>query len=268
MKFSILINTHNQENYLDKAILSCVNQDFKDYEIIVCDTSDQTYNTKLKRLISHKKVRYFHWSTKSKQPEQNQMDKILFGFKRSKGDFICLMDGDDFFKKNKLSSLEKLLSEKIISFNQDNPIIIRNKSIEKKCIKIKHYKKNYLFNFLINEWPQIYGTSSIVVKKKVLKMFFKKAKPFSWKYLAIDVQLALFCKINFKIDSHLNSITRKNMHNNNLGEEYFKGYYLLIKKFWIRRLMQHKYYFFLKKDNKFTLDFFVTKIISYLFKRL
>ena len=114
-----------------------------------------------------------------------------------------------------------------------------------------------------NLWNKFY-----CCKKKVLKMFFKKAKPFSWKYLAIDVQLALFCKINFKIDSNLNNITRKNMHNNNLGEEYLKGYYLLIKKFWIRRLMQHKYYFFLKKKNKFTLDFFVTKIISYLFKRL
>jgi glycosyltransferase involved in cell wall biosynthesis len=268
MKFSILINTHNQEDYLDKAILSCVNQDFKDYEIIVCDTSDQKNNIKLKKIISNKKVHYYHWLSKRKQPEQNQMDKILFGFKKSKGDFICLMDGDDFFKRNKLSRLKKILNKKKISFNQDNPIIIRNKLIDIKSIKIKKYKENYLFNLFINEWPQIYGTSSIVVKKEVLKMFFKKAKPFNWKHLAIDVQLALFCKINFKISSNLQNLTKKNMHNNNLGEEYLKGYYLLIKKFWIRRFMQHKYYFFLRKEYKFSLDFLFTAVVYYLLKNL
>ena len=41
MKFSILINTHNQKQFLNKAIYSCVNQKFKDYEIIIVDTSDK-----------------------------------------------------------------------------------------------------------------------------------------------------------------------------------------------------------------------------------
>ena len=132
MKFSILINTHNQEKYLNSAIMSCVKQNFKDYEIIVCDTSDK----KNKSLIYKKKFQYFHFSSKYKQPEQNQMYKILFGLKKAKGKFICLMDGDDYFNKKKLYSLNKLTNKKEILFNQDNPILTKNNlSIHKNINK-------------------------------------------------------------------------------------------------------------------------------------
>jgi glycosyltransferase involved in cell wall biosynthesis len=39
------------------------------------------------------------------------MAKIKIGFKKSKGDFICLMDGDDYFSKNKLYFLDKLINK-------------------------------------------------------------------------------------------------------------------------------------------------------------
>jgi len=265
MKFSILINTHNQEKYLNRAIISCVNQDFKDYEIIVLDTSDKKNNTNYKKLTPKKKLAYFHIRSKHKQPEKNQMNKVLLGFKKSKGRFICLMDGDDYFNKKKLSQLDKLTNKKTIFFNQDNPTLIKNKLILKEKIKYKKYKNNILFNSFINSWPQIYGTSSILVKKSVLKKFFKKAKPFNWKYLAIDAQLAIFCKINFKVTNIYEKITNKTIHDKNLGREYL---HLLKKKFWVRRYMQHKYYAFIKKENIFTLDFIFTAIFYFFLRNL
>ena len=48
-KFSIIVNSHNQNNYLERCILSILNQDTnEDFEIIVSDTSDKKY---LKELI-------------------------------------------------------------------------------------------------------------------------------------------------------------------------------------------------------------------------
>ena len=35
MRFSIIINTHNQIRFIKDCINSCINQDFYDYEIIV-----------------------------------------------------------------------------------------------------------------------------------------------------------------------------------------------------------------------------------------
>ena len=43
-KFSIIVNSHNQNNYLERCILWILNQDTnKDFEIIVSDTSDKKY---------------------------------------------------------------------------------------------------------------------------------------------------------------------------------------------------------------------------------
>ena len=265
MKFSILINTHNQEKYLNIAIISCLNQDFKDYEIIVCDTSDKKNHTKINKLTFQKKLKYFHLISKYKQPEQNQMYKILFGLKKSKGEFICLMDGDDFFNKKKLLKLNKLTNKKNIFFNQDNPKLIKNNLLIRKKIRKKIYKNNFLFNILVNDWPQIYGTSSILIKRKILEKFFKTSRPFKWKYLAIDAQLAIFCKINFKIKEYFENKKKKNIHTKNLGNKYLN---VLKKNFWLRRSMQHKYYAFIKKENKINIDFIFTMIISYFFKKL
>ena len=50
MKFTILINTHNQKKYLNEAISSCIEQEFKDFEIVICDTSNQKTRPKLKKM--------------------------------------------------------------------------------------------------------------------------------------------------------------------------------------------------------------------------
>ena len=39
MKFSIIINTHNQENYIINSISSCLKQNFKNFEVIIVDSS-------------------------------------------------------------------------------------------------------------------------------------------------------------------------------------------------------------------------------------
>ena len=117
MKFSILINTHNQKQFLNKAIYSCVNQKFKDYEIIIVDTSDKK-NLKVPR---RKNIKYFFKKNKFIQAELNQMYKVKYGFKKSKGKYIILMDGDDKFSSKKLKFLNKLTEKKKIFFNQDIP---------------------------------------------------------------------------------------------------------------------------------------------------
>ena len=93
--------------------------------------------------------------------------------------------------KSKLSKLNNLVTKKKVFFNQDNPTL----STDNLVLKKKNYKDNYFFKIFINNWPQIYGTSSILVKRNILEKFFKEAKPFRWKYLAIDAQLAIFCNV-------------------------------------------------------------------------
>ena len=111
MKFSILINTHNQSSFIGECINSCINQDFQDYEIIITDTSDQKINRKY---IKSKKINYFHLKSDSRYPVMDQMNQVLFGLNKSSGKYICLLDGDDKFSKKKLKQLSYILKDEKI----------------------------------------------------------------------------------------------------------------------------------------------------------
>lgn len=263
MKFSIIINTHNQRNYIINCISSCLNQNYKNFELIIVDSSKTIISKETLKKLNTKLFKYIHVSPKYKYPELNQMNKIEIGLKNAIGKYIVLLDGDDEFHKNKLVKINDFINKQNIFCNQDCPLIISgsNKNIQ----VIKNYKLNLLFRLIINDWPQIYGTSSIVVRKNIIKKFFHTAKPYKWKFLAIDAQLILFCMIKYEISFNGKGITYKNLHNNNLGSKYL---HIFKKKFWIRRNMQHNYYCFLKKKFNFKIDFFVTKIIYFFIKNL
>ena len=99
----------------------------------------------------------------------------------------------------------------------------------------------------------------------MISSFFSKAKPFNWKFLAIDVQLVLFCKSHNLYNNFEEKITYKNLHQNNLGTTYLN---IFKKKFWSRRYMQHKYYYFINKNKNINLDYLVTTIIYFFIKFL
>ena len=173
------------------------------------------------------------------------------------------MDGDDKFFSKKLNYLNKLTEKKKIFFNQDVPNLYFQNIKKIKSLKIKNYKKSFLFEFFINNWPQIYGTSSILIKSNLLRVFFKKAKPFKWPLLAIDIQLLIFCKIFYDVTNYGNSLTLKRIHGRNLGDKYLK---LFSRKFWIRRNMQFKYNSFLRKKNIINIDYLFTNLICKIIK--
>ena len=121
MKFSIIINTHNQSSFIGECINSCINQDFQDYEIIITDTSDQKIN---KKYIKSKKIKYFHLKRILKDPVMDQMNQVLFGLNKSSGKYICLLDGDDKFSDKKLYDLNEYIKSNDIIINQDIPFLI------------------------------------------------------------------------------------------------------------------------------------------------
>ena len=102
MKISILITNYNKLNYLKKTLKYALNQNFKNYEIIVFDdlSTDKSvdYIRKFKRikLIVNKKNKI------KSEPLLNQNNAIIQAFRASRGKIICLMDADDIFFKNKL----------------------------------------------------------------------------------------------------------------------------------------------------------------------
>ena len=86
MRFSIIINTHNQSAFIGDCIKSCINQKYSNFEIIITDTSNQKID---KKYLKSKKIKYFHFKKKSKYPVMNQMHQVLRGLNKSTGKYIC-----------------------------------------------------------------------------------------------------------------------------------------------------------------------------------
>ena len=254
MKFSIIINTHNQPKYITECIESCRKQNYINYEIIVVDTS-QTPSIQNRKF---KKFKYFHIKEKYKKyPVLNQMYQIYYGFKKSKGEFLCFLDGDDKFSKDKLKKLANIIENKKTCLIQDVPTIFSRSF--KKNSNIKKYKSNFFFKKIIIDWPQIFGTSTITCRKDILKIFFKLGKPFSCEYLAIDVKLVIFVEYFYNIKNKLHEITFKRKHGKNLDDTYSNFF---SKSFWIRRNMQHHYKLLITKRRTYNLDYFITKVVN------
>ena len=255
MDFSIIINTHNQSKYLDECIKTCLNQNYSSYEIIIVDTSKRPSKNTYKNT---KKLKYFHIKEKFKKfPVLNQMHQIQYGFSKSKGKYICLLDGDDKFSNLKLNNLSKIFGQTKNKIVQDVPYLFSNTF--KKKSKIKFYKNNIFFKKILVSWPQIFGTSTISCSREILDKFFKKGKPFCWNYLAIDIKLILFAHTQFDLIALKKGLTMKRIHGNNLDKTFSN---LISTSFWKRRKMQIEYNFFLKKKNDFNIDYIFTKIIN------
>jgi len=261
MLISIIINTNNQNEFLDRAIQSCIKQNYHKYEVIVANLSkykDQNLENKYKK---KSKIKFINLKEKFSYPTQNQLFAIKKALKYSKGKYIFLLDGDDYFFKKKVSHiLQKIKNQKLI---MDFPIIFdeyKKKKIKK--IKINPFKKKFLYKLLINNWPSISCTSGICVEKKNIVSFFQKTNPFEWKNLAIDIQLSIYTNLNSNIYYVKKNLTYKSDNSKNLDKKY-KDYFS--KNFWLRRNEQHNFNLNINKKIKFKgFDYYLTKLIIFI----
>ena len=108
---SVLITNFNKEKFLLRTLNSCKNQNFKGKEVIIFDdcSTDNSLSVIKKfknfKLIENKKKMF-------KSGPLNQIYALSQLIKASKGEIIFLLDGDDEYKKDKISEICKLFKKK------------------------------------------------------------------------------------------------------------------------------------------------------------
>ena len=139
MKISILITNYNKEKYVEECILSSLNQDYKNLEIIILDNNSTDNSLRIINKFSEK-ITIIKKKRVSEFSPINQIDSIIELFKLSKGEIICLLDGDDFFLSNKISTISRyFLENSEIDIIFDTPYV----NIDNKILPLK-LKKKYL----------------------------------------------------------------------------------------------------------------------------
>mgnify|MGYP001162827153 CR=1 FL=1 len=259
IKNTVIITAEKKDKKIIKTIESCLNQTDKDIEIIVAYSKLKNEN-KIRNNFQSEKVFFLKIKKKLKNKVHDQLFKIKQSLKISKGKNIFLLDGDDIFNKNKVNIISKILKHKKIMILDNYFVLKDNKKIKSKYL---NHKNNYFYKKLINDWPKNVCTSAISIKRELLLEFFGEIKIKQYKFLAIDILLAIYCNKKRKILRINKYFTSKLELNDSIDKDY-TGY--SNKLYWQRRLEQHKYNFFINKRRYFNLDFFVSYVMSLILK--
>ncbi len=88
---SCITPTFNRSKLLENAILSCLNQTYPEWEMIIVDdgSTDDTESVVQKYMIKDKRIKYFH------NPKKGAASARNYGILQSKGKYIAFLDDDD-----------------------------------------------------------------------------------------------------------------------------------------------------------------------------
>lgn len=105
---SVVVPVYNVRDYVEKCLESLLCQNYENYEIIVIDdgATDGSGEICDKLARSNERVKVFHKKNGGLSSARN------YGIKKSQGEYICLVDGDDYVKK---SFVEAMVAEAVRS---------------------------------------------------------------------------------------------------------------------------------------------------------
>ncbi|WP_252379816.1 glycosyltransferase family 2 protein [Desulfovulcanus ferrireducens] len=119
MLISVIIPTFNRGQYIVDAVNSVLNQTWKKLELIVVDDGSNDQTRALLEKIKDKRFHYFYQENKGVSSARN------FGLKKARGDFLALLDSDDYWLPEKLSVQLKFMLEGGFHISQTQEIWIR-----------------------------------------------------------------------------------------------------------------------------------------------
>ena len=257
IKASILITNYNKSKYLKKCLSSCNNQTYERKEIFIFD--DCSTDNSLKIIKSFKKIKIFkNRSKKYTSGPLNQIYGLKTISKKSKGDIIFLMDGDDYFSKNKLSIIiKKFIKNVHLNFVQDTPKFLKGS----KIVNIK--KKRSFFTI----WPKFYPTSCISMRRIFFSSFLKYDINNKFSNLEIDARISIYAYLKNEFLICNNKLTNYQYDSLGITSRYGK----FSKMWWKKRKDAFAYTEYLSKklNKKFKKgpDYYLTILINSFFSK-
>ena len=140
--FSVIIPLYNKAKFIEETLQSVINQDFLDFEIIIVDDGSTDLSIDIVKQFKDSRIILIQQENKGVSVARNN------GISIAKGQFIALIDADDFWYKNHLN----VLKQQITQFPNAG-LYCNNYEIYLD----KNTKRDANFNFN-------YGTDSLIVK--------------------------------------------------------------------------------------------------------
>ena len=128
---TVAIPTHNNEEYIEKAVMSVVNQTFKEsLEILVLNDActDHTDEIIERLMKQYPNIHYLHVNNRSEGA--TRMDAI----RNAKGKYMMWLDGDDYYHPDMVKTMYETIKENDADWVNCSFYIIRKNGIKKNLI--------------------------------------------------------------------------------------------------------------------------------------
>lgn len=132
---SIIIPVFNGEKTIVRAITSCLEQSYKNFEILIIDNCSNDNTSKLVQEFSDKQVNYIYTKDKGRALARN------IGLNKAKGSYIQFLDADDSLEKDKLKVSVNYLEKDRTSQAYSTGIEYRN--TDNQQLKVVYPKSHY-----------------------------------------------------------------------------------------------------------------------------
>lgn len=172
IKISLIIPVYNVENYIEKCLLSIVNQTFQGIEIIIVNDGSTDGSMKIVRKFKNK---YSNISIVNKE-NGGLSSARNSGLKIARGKYIAFIDSDDYIDKSMLQQMYNKAEEKDLDIVACNAAKVdaRGKTlgVERNNIDCDrtYYKNEVISEYLLNNIP------SYAWNKLYHKRLFKEYK--------------------------------------------------------------------------------------------
>ena len=232
--FSIILPTYNQSFFLEKCINSILSQTFTSWELIIIDNYSNDNTQQIIEKFNDKRIKVIKYNNNNIIAKSRNL-----GIKNAISDWICFIDTDDIWFKNKLEITKKFIETSAGDlFYHDLEFLNKKFFFTKKKINDKSKKiENPIIRYFAYNGNGI-GQSSVTVKKKILEkinFISEDQDKFSWEDFDTWIRISNITNNFVRIPKILASIWigKENISNNqrdtvnslNIKKHYKKTFY-------------------------------------------
>ena len=251
--FSIIINCKNGSNFLHKCLSSVQKQTYKNWEVIFFDNFSTDNSKEILHSFNEKKFKYYL----NKEPTNLSIARNR-AIQLASGEYIAILDHDDWWIEKKLEIINNILKNKKYDFLFSDFFQYNQINDKKKLIK-SNIKKD-LFSSILKNYNL--GLNTFVLKKKLFNntsfddnfhiigdfvLIYNLAKNISWFHINVPLCFYRLHTLNESLINH-------NLHIKELKTFYIS--YLKsekinkdIKLSFIEKLKYMKYLKYFKEKN-------------------
>ena len=224
IKFSVIVNCKNSQEYLYDCLESILNQSYKNFELIIVNNNSTDSTFKIINSFNDERIKYFNTEKDLSLGAARNL-----GIKYSTGSYIGFLDSDDLWLENKLEETIKTIELYDSSIIYSNVLYFNEKKSEKL------YSNDKSFNLDIFE--QQIANYNLCISSCIINRFYLSKLDFYFdEKLEVcedyDIFLRLLMLQNASFIPEI--LTKYRIHDNNLTKKkrhlFFKERYIVVER--------------------------------------